>query len=216
MGKHYKQHTWSIKCCICGKKEQSRQRHLYGNGSKFAYLGVRKSTSTTSTTQCVCGTCYTLTNRGSLLALPTHLPIWKATRSRQLGLFVTRDVVKGQVIGKFFGKETRTCDRDMSSPYIWSKSNGRVIDAKTSNCVVKYANHYVSGLFNANCKLKNVKGECLLIATKKISAGSEVYYNYGPKYFSNKKEKLTKKKLLSAPEDILWRDCDVTTIVLDE
>jgi SET domain-containing protein len=131
---------------------------------------------------------------------------------QQFGLFTPKLIKKGELICKYIGKVRWKFDQDSSSSsdYSWSKSDGFIIDAKDSTSIAKFANHYVHGIFDSNCKLKNIKNEAILIATRDIDPGKELLWNYGSLYWSNprrQEEKLTRNKLKLLKDNLLWRDC---------
>ncbi|HRP37193.1 MAG TPA: SET domain-containing protein-lysine N-methyltransferase [Candidatus Dojkabacteria bacterium] len=86
--------------------------------------------------------------------------------------------------------------------------SGRVVDAKNSPSIGKYANHYVHGVFSINCKVKNEKGKAKMVATREIRPGEELFWNYGKSFWQGKDYKITKKKLEELKDDVLYRDCD--------
>lgn len=101
-------------------------------------------------------------------------------------------------------------NRDKSSEYVWTATQGKVIDSKNAPCLTKYANNYVSGLYYCNAKVKNYRGKSKMYATREISPGEEIYWNYGSSFFQAhgiKKitKKMIEKKLVG---EVLLRDCD--------
>jgi hypothetical protein len=60
-------------------------------------------------------------------------------------------------------------------------------------------------VFPVNCKLKNIKGRCVLVASSEILPGTELLWNYGSHYWQNRPYKLTKNLLKPLRKKILWR-----------
>jgi len=85
----------------------------------------------------------------------------------------------------------------MASCFVWGCANGKVVDAEKTTTLAKYANNSVVGVYYCNAKIYNEKGESVMKATKKISPGEEIFWNYGKSFFlAHKIDKITKTKLL--------------------
>lgn len=96
------------------------------------------------------------------MVLSTQYPIFNTQNHRQLGLWSTRRYKKNEEICVYWGKVIWKSDcKNSTSDFLWDKSNGYVVDADDSTSIAKYANHYVHGVFSANCKLKNIKGKSI-------------------------------------------------------
>jgi len=128
------------------------------------------------------------------------------------GLFVNRDVKKGERIIEYLGEiiSWKECDiraeRDEGG-YVFYVNRNKCIDAfHTPEAYARYAND-AKGL----TKIKSVKNNCQyeiykktgwISATKNIKSGSEVFVSYGAQYWRDirynmklEKQKLKEEKL---------------------
>ena len=125
-----------------------------------------------------------------------HLYVDKSTiPSAGEGLFTSVDIEKGELVIEYTGEITTWEDvrHDSNNLYIYFVSEEYVINAKDRpEDIARYANDAhgltrVNGLHN-NCKFVNINGRIFIKATKKISAGDEIFVNYGKTYWETVKK----------------------------
>jgi hypothetical protein len=107
------------------------------------------------------------------------------------GLFTAIDIFKNEIIAIFAGeilsqKEAEKRATAQEDQYFINLLDGRILDSKHTHCFAKFANdaNGTSGKIhknNAKIALDDNNNICL-VATKKISAGSEVFVDYGKRY----------------------------------
>ncbi|MES2593338.1 MAG: SET domain-containing protein-lysine N-methyltransferase [Bacteroidota bacterium] len=111
------------------------------------------------------------------------------------GLFITRDVKKGERIVEYLGEVItwKECDiradRDEGG-YVFYISRKKCIDAfHTPEHLARFANDAkgmvkIEGLKN-NCVYEIYKNRGWIASTKDIKAGSEILVSYGPQYWKD-------------------------------
>ncbi|MES2394484.1 MAG: SET domain-containing protein-lysine N-methyltransferase [Bacteroidota bacterium] len=109
------------------------------------------------------------------------------------GLFIKRDVKKGERIVEYLGEiiSWKECDiraeRDEGG-YVFYVSRNKCIDAfNTPEELARFANDAkgltkIPGITN-NCKYEIYKKSGWIAATKNIKAGSEIFVSYGAEYW---------------------------------
>lgn len=106
------------------------------------------------------------------------------------GLFASKDIDEGTLIGHYSGKILRTRDaiRLKDKQYLMRLGPQCYIDAKQClNVTCRYMNDIRSKLLY-NVKFIKLPEEttALIVSTKKIRAKSELYVDYGPFYWLSK------------------------------
>lgn len=119
------------------------------------------------------------------------------------GLFTTIDIYKDEIIA-FFKGEILTNDEALErsalglDAYFVSMLDGSIMDSRTTNCFAKYANDargFNQSIFKNNSKIMiDDDGAVCLIATKRILAGSEIFCDYGYRYWKNQRRLLAALK----------------------
>jgi hypothetical protein len=110
---------------------------------------------------------------------------FRVGRSRTgLGLFAVRAIAKKEHIVAYSGKwitteEARRRERLGNPRYLFEVNSRWTIDGATRRNLGRYANHSCEP--NAEPMLR--KGKMLLVATKPISPGDEITFDYGEDYF---------------------------------
>ncbi|HEY1745608.1 MAG TPA: SET domain-containing protein [Xanthobacteraceae bacterium] len=110
---------------------------------------------------------------------------FRVGRSRTgLGLFAVRAIAKKEHIVAYSGKwitteEARRRERLGNPRYLFEVNSRWTIDGATRRNLGRYANHSCKP--NAEPMLR--KGKMLLVATKPISPGDEITFDYGEDYF---------------------------------
>jgi hypothetical protein len=209
-------------CKICGHKKTSTDRRTY-NAHRHKGLGLKKVKSPT-----VCTSCNRTIGAGKPIALYTQLPIPKTHKTPHLRLYANTQYKAKQIIKTYYGQVIER-DKLINSEYTWKWSSNTVIDATNSTSLAKYANHYVNWFFPANAKLHNIniwskknmetfkprermpkdaefkvpRKVAVLVATKTIEPGQEIFWNYGSGYWRGR-NKLTPKDITK--DNILWRE----------
>ena len=99
-----------------------------------------------------------------------------------LGLFANRNYTKGEEIIQYKG-EIITSDEGnrRGGKYLFELNDTWMIDGKERTNTARYINH--SCRPNAYAELSEDETEVRIYAKKKIKAGEEITYNYGPQYF---------------------------------
>lgn len=106
------------------------------------------------------------------------------------GLFIKTDVEKGAVITEYIGKRKTWAqvENDVDNGYIYYIDDDNVIDAaENKKTFGRYANDAagfskLSGTKN-NAMYYESDGKVYIKATKKITAGSEIFVAYGKDYW---------------------------------
>src|SRR5689334_14761665 len=135
--------TCNFDCRICNRKVKgAKKKNYYEDGSKFCFLGIKGSSRKFVSNSSRKFVCNSVTRRGRLISLPTHISILRENSSsfkpRQQGLFTSKSFQKNEVIARYHGKKLWRGDLEkFDSSYTWSTSDGFVIDAKHSRCIVK-------------------------------------------------------------------------------
>ncbi len=122
------------------------------------------------------------------------------------GLFTTSRIRKGDVIVEYKGEKMtwaqclKRYDKNMAEAnYLYFVSKNNCVDAKYAiNELARYANDAngftrVKGLTN-NSEYDNLKTRPYIIATKNISAGSEIFVDYTKGYWDEMEKEMKKKK----------------------
>lgn len=132
-----------------------------------------------------------------------HLYIKKSTLpDAGKGLFTKVDIPKGVKIVEYKGKITswkEVKDDDGKNGYIFYVKRYHVIDAlPTPQHLARYANDAkglskVKGITN-NCDYITDGLKAYIESKKKITAGSEIFVDYGPDYWKTIRENLTLAK----------------------
>ena len=108
------------------------------------------------------------------------------------GLFTAIDIFKGEVISLFKGKiidnvEAEKKAQQNNDKYFINLLDGSILDSMHIDCFAKYAND-VKGSTNSNFKnnaiitLDDDHNVCIK-ASKKITAGDEIFCSYGKAYW---------------------------------
>jgi SET domain-containing protein len=99
-----------------------------------------------------------------------------------LGLFANRHYKKGDEIIEYLG-ETITTDEgnQRGGKYLFELNDQWMIDGKERGNIARYINH--SCRPNAYPELSDDETQVKIYAKKKIPAGEEITYHYGPQYF---------------------------------
>ncbi|MBX2887348.1 MAG: SET domain-containing protein [Ferruginibacter sp.] len=126
-----------------------------------------------------------------------HLVVKKSSLPRAgKGLFTKVDIPKDSLIVEYKGKITTWKEvehHNGTNGYIFYVTRNHVVDAeKTKKALARYANDArgfvrVKGIQN-NAIYAIKKGKPYIQSTKKISAGSEIFVEYGKEYWDTMKE----------------------------
>jgi SET domain-containing protein len=107
-----------------------------------------------------------------------------------MGLFATDTFIKNEVICEYVGEHLNKKDLDnrygkATAPYAIKLDKNKYIDGALKRGIANFANWKKP----ANARLETVEGETSkipqsirLVASKRISAGSEIFVNYGKSY----------------------------------
>ncbi len=112
------------------------------------------------------------------------------------GLFTAITIYKDEIIAVYTGetiteKEAEKRALAGNDDYFMNLHDGNTLDCISSNCFAKYANDVEGTRLKANAFIgMNELNEVCLIANKTIQAGSEIYCNYGKKYWKKRQHKL--------------------------
>jgi hypothetical protein len=109
------------------------------------------------------------------------------------GLFTSIDFEKNEIISQFKGKilsereSQRRADRNEDG-YFMELPSGEILDCKNTKCFAKYAND-AEGT-KTNFKNNSYIGlddedNVVIVASKKIKAGDEIFTSYGKEYWKN-------------------------------
>ena len=108
------------------------------------------------------------------------------------GLYTAIPIYKDEVVSIFKGKilsdkQAHHKAANGEDAYFINLPDGSTMDSMTVKCFAKYAND-ASGLIQAsfknNSQIKfNEDGKVCIVATRKISAGAEIFCGYGKKYW---------------------------------
>lgn len=113
------------------------------------------------------------------------------------GLFTAITIYKEEIIAVYTGEtitEKEAAKRALAGAddYFMNLHDGNTLDCMNSNCFAKYANDVEGTRLKANAFIgMNELNEVCLIANKTIQAGSEIYCNYGKKYWKKRQHKLS-------------------------
>jgi hypothetical protein len=105
-----------------------------------------------------------------------------------LGLFAGEDIPKGACIIEYVGRTiSKEEEYAINSKYLFEVNSRRTIDGKPRTNRAGYINHSC----RPNAEIEIRKGRIFIMAKKKISAGEEIFYDYGKEYW---KEYIGKEK----------------------
>lgn len=119
-----------------------------------------------------------------------------------MGLFCTIDIYKDEIIAYYKGEiltnEQALQRADLGlDAYFITMLNGSIMDSRTVPCFAKYANDCKGAaqtLFKNNSKIMIDDDNLIcLVATKKIKEGTEIFCDYGLKYWKNQRRQLAEK-----------------------
>lgn len=113
------------------------------------------------------------------------------------GLFTAIDIEKDEVISKFIG-ETLTDEQvsnrtdSVDDDYFMNLPNGDILDCKRTECFAKYANDAEGSDtgFSNNCIITMVDDDVVLVATRDINSGEEIFAEYGDNYWDNNSHRI--------------------------
>ena len=71
--------------------------------------------------------------------------------------------------------------------------NGDILDCKQTDCFAKYANDAEGSDtgFKNNCIISMEEDDVVLVATRNIEAGEEIFVEYGENYWQNNSYRLS-------------------------
>ncbi len=100
--------------------------------------------------------------------------------SAGLGLFASADIPKGACIIEYVGRVIKGEEEYTSrSKYLFEINSRKTIDGRDRSNTARYINH--SCRPNAEIVIHNSRA--FIFATRKISSGEEICYDYGKEYF---------------------------------
>lgn len=96
-----------------------------------------------------------------------------------LGLFTEEPIEKGGFIIEYFGP-VMTLNEVLGSRnrYLFETNPRRFIDGSVRENIARYINHSCT----PNCEVEIIRGRIYIFARKRIPAGAELAYDYGPEY----------------------------------
>lgn len=107
------------------------------------------------------------------------------------GLFTAIDIMKNEVISVYKGEILNGKEADIRKKagddgYFMDLPNGKILDAKNTEGFAKYANDARGTKFKNNSVIAMDEKKIVLVATKTIKSGQEIFTSYGNKYWSDK------------------------------
>jgi len=125
-----------------------------------------------------------------------------------MGLFTSIDIYKGEIISVYKGdiltyEQAIEVAKTSGDEYFIDLPNGTIMDSKNTKCFAKYANDaegLVKTKFKNNSEIRiDDKDRPVIVATRDIKEGSEIFCSYGKYYWDNfkSKMKLNKSKYLN-------------------
>lgn len=96
------------------------------------------------------------------------------------GLFAEEDIPKGVCIVEYTGKlisEEKAAEDD--GKYYFEIARNKTIDGNIKSNIARYINHSCA----PNCDAIGPTGRVFIFSTKRIKAGTELFYDYGKEYF---------------------------------
>ena len=123
--------------------------------------------------------CYTLPR---MPKKTTDAPYAVKRSKAGLGLFATRDFKRGELIIEYIGEKISTKEADRrGGKYLFSVTDEITIDGKGRNNIARYVNHSCHP--NAEAETDDEELRIFIRAKKRINAGEEICYDYGPEYW---------------------------------
>lgn len=102
----------------------------------------------------------------------------KNTKEKGLGVFATKEIKAGTVVGDYLGKVIKTAEYDLEKDkdglYLMYYTDEASIYPNLKKPGIHLLNHSCS----PNCQMYFYKGHTLFVATKKINAGDELTISY--------------------------------------
>ena len=123
-----------------------------------------------------------MANEKAPLPRPPQYALKARRSSAGLGLFAGEDIPKGRFVVEYWGAivDDREANR-IGGKYLFELGKDRNILGADRRNVARYANHSCA----PNAEARLVGGRRVLIfSVRKIKAGEEITYHYGPDYFS--------------------------------
>jgi len=207
-----------VQCCVCTCHSKTT-RYV---GKTNLRLAVQRSilAMTEEEERRICNYCRKAISKKQPLLSPTQLPVFRTDDPtiRQFGLYATTTFKKGDPICPFFGFCYQSSEDvpDQGKDKAFKKSPSEIVDPSDTNCLAQFANHYIHGLINTNAKMERIvdeKGKTTLrlVATKKIKAGHEIFWNYrscSTKHFVKRWQLMTSNKGCEGylGDKVLFRD----------
>jgi hypothetical protein len=107
------------------------------------------------------------------------------------GLFTCIDIFKNEIVSVFKGviinlKEAEKIKKSGNHQYFMDLPSGRVFDTSNTHCYAKYANDSIGNISKNNAVISMDGKTVVLVAIKKIKAGSEIFTSYGNKYWGTR------------------------------
>lgn len=116
--------------------------------------------------------------------LPDHH--FKAVKVKRgmagLGLFAQEPIKKGELIIEYIGNilTKEEVDAIVTNQYLFEISRNKTIDGSVRWNIARYCNHACEEAGNAESEI--TKGRVFVKATKNISEGEEILYDYGEEF----------------------------------
>lgn len=114
------------------------------------------------------------------------------------GLFTAIDIEKDEVISVFKGEilsdeEIKSRTESGDDDYFMNLPNGDILDCKQTDCFAKYANDAEGSDtgFKNNCIISMDGDDVVLVATRDIESGEEIFVEYGENYWQNNSYRLS-------------------------